>query len=675
MLDWFRPSAGDISRVASMFGCDFSSSDALRFLTCMETLDVQAAPGSGKTTLLVAKLALMAEQWPWHRRGICVLSHTNVARSVVEERLARHASGQRLLSYPHFIGTFQFFVHQFLALPFLRGSGLEIRFVDDNRFGKAALAMAGRDPVLRAFLRQRTDEREAIVGSLRYAGPELRLGWASKGQLSETAASFGRLKELKDRLTSEGCFRYDDMYAYALAAVRSIPELAAGLADRFPCVFIDEMQDTTEEQVGLIAQVFGGQTLVQRLGDMNQAIYSERSDTAPGQATFPATGAVDLCESRRFDAHVARAASRIAAVRQQSVASVRGETGTRHTLLLFDNTSITNVLGAFASLVASELGSEKAHEIIIKALCARRRGEGGGLPRHLGDYYPLFDGRICGGTDEGEDTLQRAAVAARNCLSSATHASGPTGLLMDAICRYLQSKQATCADGKRLTPSRLLDDLGNRDRAGAECFRRLLARLMLDSEFLDQENWPKATKDFLEGLATYLRARSASADAFFAWDPTLLPSAESSAGSLSLFVHRHAGREIRVHLQTIHGAKGETHDATLVLESQSHRAYDLEKCLPVLAGLLTAEDLKTRFKTADRMLRVLFVGMTRPRHLLCLAAHKDHVADNCVARLRENGWAIADLSSTMDESSSPVVGRARGTLLLAMDDRKCERNT
>lgn len=51
----------------------------------MTSVDIHACPGSGKTTLLVAKLAILAKKWPYPNKGICVLSHTNVAREEIQE--------------------------------------------------------------------------------------------------------------------------------------------------------------------------------------------------------------------------------------------------------------------------------------------------------------------------------------------------------------------------------------------------------------------------------------------------------------------------------------------------------------------------------------------------------------------------------------------------------------
>ena len=104
----------------------------LPVLKSLATLDIEACPGSGKTTLLVAKLAILGGQWADLRRGLCVLSHTNVARREIEHILGSTAEGQRLLSYPHFIGTIHGFVNEFLAIPWLRSNGYPIEMIDDE---------------------------------------------------------------------------------------------------------------------------------------------------------------------------------------------------------------------------------------------------------------------------------------------------------------------------------------------------------------------------------------------------------------------------------------------------------------------------------------------------------------------------------------------------------------
>ena len=98
----------------------------------LESKDIQSFPGSGKTTVLVAKLAILAQKWFLTNSGICVLSHTNVAREEIAEKLGNTDVGKRLLSYPHFVGTFQSFFDTFVALPWLRSKGIQINVIDSE---------------------------------------------------------------------------------------------------------------------------------------------------------------------------------------------------------------------------------------------------------------------------------------------------------------------------------------------------------------------------------------------------------------------------------------------------------------------------------------------------------------------------------------------------------------
>ena len=96
--------------------------------------DVQACPGSGKTTLVAAKLLILAKKWEEPYEGICVLTHTNVARDEIISRLHDHPAGFKLTSYPHFIGTIQEFVNQFLATPYARARGWHLTQLGSNEF-------------------------------------------------------------------------------------------------------------------------------------------------------------------------------------------------------------------------------------------------------------------------------------------------------------------------------------------------------------------------------------------------------------------------------------------------------------------------------------------------------------------------------------------------------------
>ena len=75
---------------------------------------VQASPGSGKTTVLLAKLIILANRMPLpDGKGVCVLTHTNVAIDEIKAKLGQKAD--ILFRYPNFFGTIQTFLHKFVT--------------------------------------------------------------------------------------------------------------------------------------------------------------------------------------------------------------------------------------------------------------------------------------------------------------------------------------------------------------------------------------------------------------------------------------------------------------------------------------------------------------------------------------------------------------------------------
>ncbi|MBE3142506.1 MAG: hypothetical protein IMZ61_01075 [Planctomycetes bacterium] len=96
--------------------------------------------------------------------------------------------------------------------------------------------------------------------------------------------------------------------------------------------------------------------------------------------------------------------------------------------------------------------------------------------------------------------------------------------------------------------------------------------------------------------------------------------------------------DISIEVNTIHSAKGQTHQATLVLETFFHQS-DLSTILPYLAGGFSRRPGKYML---TRFLPLTYVACTRPSHLLCLAIQKDHVNSDQQKKLYEFGWRIDD---------------------------------
>ena len=80
----------------------------------------------------------------------------------------------------------------------------------------------------------------------------------------------------------------------------------------------------------------------------------------------------------------------------------------------------------------------------------------------------------------------------------------------------------------------------------------------------------------------------------------------------NIFVEPLRGR--RIQFDTIHGVKGETHDATLYLETELQNGSDIGRVLCYYGvGQAGTSSL------FDYSRKIVYVGMSRPRKLLCIA--------------------------------------------------------
>lgn len=276
-------------------------------LTSLSELDVEACPGSGKTTLLVAKLAILSRKWSERSRGICVLSHTNVARREIEHRLGNTAAGQQLLSYPHFVGTIHGFANEFLALPWLRSNDFPIRMIDDE------IAQSRRWKSIAPHTRKGLERNYFGQSSLKIKSTNFDVGEVKYGgrPLGHTTPTYIAIQEACRSSLLEGFYCHDEMLVFANHLLEEAPEAIQLIRYRFPMLFVDEVQDNSEVQSRLLHKLFrqgGGVTLRQRYGDSNQAIYSYQSgESSAATDPFPNESVrADIPNGHRFGTQIAK---------------------------------------------------------------------------------------------------------------------------------------------------------------------------------------------------------------------------------------------------------------------------------------------------------------------------------------------------------------------------------
>lgn len=618
---------------------DFADAERQAVLLAAGSSDVNAAPGSGKTTVLAAKLLLLAKKWSHPARGICVLSHTNVAREEIQRRLGGSAVGARLLAYPHFIGTIHSFVDRFLALPALRSLGYTVDVVDDEVFAKRAIARAMKKPALWGWA-QKDESVKPMVGGLVYRGADLLLDSEEGALPNATAKTYPLLKEIKEQLTSEGVFRYADMFAYAELLLTRYPAIKSQLSRRFPLVYLDEMQDTSWEQEALLKRLFDESVVVQRYGDVNQRILLGKGHFA--QLSFPKEGALPISTSKRFGPAIAAAVSGVR-VGGNPVVGTAADVQ-QPTLLTYATERVGDVLNHFGLLVLDRFEDEQLRHRPIKALCTRKQGNAQTqiAGRTLLDYWPAFleQARGTGGRSERLWSLLSHPAEPRVSGISMQSRAADTKRAVLLVLRAGGSPHiAGLRDGSQLL-RRLLD--AGLDTRGV---RRLCRELAIHPNLGATENGrAQAVELFAQYLHPLLPVgmNALRLQALPVFEPPEKQPQQDEAQRLCRVTRD--DRVVEIEIGTVASMKGETHLATLVLESLGHpsRRFDLAEALPVLAGV-KVRDPKMRESILSQF-RNLYVGMSRPTSFLCLAVNQARVTADCIAALQKQGWEVEVLS-------------------------------
>ena len=621
----------------------------------LDSVDVEACPGSGKTTLLVTKLAILAKKWQPLRAGVCVLSHTNVARNEIEETLGSLPEGAALLHDPHFVGTIHSFVNEFIAIPWLKSQGVEIQAVDTE------IALDRRWWQLPWGTRNYLDNQHLDKYCLSYKSHDFRKGDMEKFASHTDTHKF--IVGVCERSYEQGYFCYDEMFVWAKRALAECPTIATSLRRRFPLVFIDEVQDNSELQSALLHQVFfegGKPSIRQRFGDSNQAIFQHNESSAETDK-FPASPHVDLPNSHRFGSAIAGFADPLG-VRPYGLVGCGPRTSPKlgvpvNTIFLFEDESIQSVLPSFAQLLLESFTHEELTSSHFSAVAAvHNTDKDDKVPRSLKHYAADYDPTIVVKDCKPSTFLQYLRAARGHTLQTSNvfqlvrgFANGVmrlAGMVPGSPSKPMLSQSAHRFIEKSLTEhSARLEDYRSALRMLVDCMG-----LPAETEWV-QELCPRIRRivSTLSGVAF----AGTTGETFLSWSESA-PRADTTSSLPrrdNIFSYPEDAPTVRIHLGSIHSVKGETDTATLVLDTYFKKHHLLE-LKPFLLG--KKKGGANGSAALQNRMRLHYVGMTRPANLLCLAMRKDALSDAEQKTLEKRGWKLVMCvpSSTVAVSES-----------------------
>ncbi len=258
---------------------------------------LNACPGSGKTTAVSYKLTTLTTECEnefGRYAGIACLSFTNVAKDEIANTYEKIKVSR--LHYPHIVSTIDSFVNQYITLPFyhllgkstIRPSILNtVAFLDDMYWGNFRNK---RNQLLKVSYPPSKIKIE-IDGSHSFDGHKPNPTIVN----SEVFRKYA--KSIKKWQVENGYLNNDDATFIAAYLLETYPSIGRSLVQRFPYIIVDEAQDTSEIQYKIFDLLIdAGLSNIEFVGDPYQSLYEFRearpdlfiqrfNDTSEWQAT------------------------------------------------------------------------------------------------------------------------------------------------------------------------------------------------------------------------------------------------------------------------------------------------------------------------------------------------------------------------------------------------------
>ncbi|MHB1347163.1 MAG: UvrD-helicase domain-containing protein [Candidatus Humimicrobiaceae bacterium] len=613
------------------------------FIKNFDTIDLQAVPGSGKTTALLAKLLILEKRLPFENgSGILVISHTNAAIYEIKNKIAIFCP--KLFSYPNFVGTIQSFVDAYLAIPYYVNHFRSKPYrIDEEIYNekiskynlpcKANLWVNKKRNPEEYLTKIRFDDNLNLIPELNKTSKDFELKDSKKD-------SYKALVKMKCDLLKWGYLHYDDAYLLANIYLKKFPHIIKIIQTRFQYVFVDEMQDMDKHQHDLLEALFikTNNTIsnYQRIGDKNQAIFNGSAKL--DNIWIDRDTTLELKGSYRLTKEFADIVKCFALQFIDIEGRYQNPTGTniKPHVIVFDDNSIVKVVPAFANIIQrfeTEGKIPKTNKNIYKVI-AWRKEKTGDCKLGLESYWENFDDnehRIKEDHSCIESYLLHHDKDKKTLESVSKH-------ILNALLRILRYENILDENNNNYTKKKLLFILKERNKEQYEKLRLLLYQWSINIIRGKKTDVYPELKNYISEFVGIF-GKSIDKSRTFIETPSnndQVVGSYKNSENKGNNIYKKDG--INIEITTIHSIKGQTHTATLYLETFYEREYESER----LAEQFKGNNFNNTGIYSRQTTKMAYVGLSRPNYLLCLAVHKNRFKENVF----RDKWEIIDISKT-----------------------------
>ncbi|WP_294286629.1 UvrD-helicase domain-containing protein [uncultured Chryseobacterium sp.] len=617
--------------------------ERIKFIKNFETIDLQAVPGSGKTTALLAKLIILEKRLPLNNnRGVLILSHTNTAIDEIKDKIGKYCP--KLFSYPNFAGTVQAFVDQFLAIPCYNNLFTEKIQRIDNEIYEEQFEKNISYGAKTALKLKFQDKYSSFIKSI-FVTNEIGLvdifSFEEKiiNKLSKETPTYKELISVKKQLIKKGFLNYNDAYAFGKIYLEKFPKIKDILQQRFQYIFVDEMQDLDIHQYELLEKVFfdsgNSKSTFQRIGDKNQAIYSNEVHTDEiWKVREGRDKLLTINGSQRLTPMVAELVNCFAMYRDADfkVIGKNEDCNLKPHLIVYEKSKIKSVIPKFSEIINHYI--ESNHFTITP----KSKFKSIGWSKHtdevnkykISDYCENFivQKSITKIDFENLDSYLIKFDIEKKTLESIRKN------ILNAFIKTLRFENLY------FTKRELLNFINqNNDQE----YQILKKNLYLWSIGIIRENFSdvyQSIKSYIPQLLNIFGKKINFSHNFIYNTSQLIQNQTPQMNIKENTVNIHG---FDIEIGTIHSAKGETHTATLYLETfygNGNSNYESQR----LAEQYKFIDFnKHNKKQHIQSTKMAYVGFSRPTHLLCVAVQKDRYKSH-LSDIDTNKWEIIHIT-------------------------------
>lgn len=602
----------------------FDINEKIPIIKCMDkSINVMACPGSGKTTTLLGKIIALLNHMPLQDgKGVCIITHTNVAINEIKNKLG--SKSDILFQYPNFIGTIQSFTDKFLAGPFIKlNYGKSISSINDDFYYKKMFYNMEYIKTLRNFAyRKRKSQlgkgmsreeqnkiKDEYIKSINVRRVDGKFDFFSgevslnlKNPKTETYKALYGL--FINNLLEQGILRYSDTYLLAQMYIEGYPMIATYFAERFQYVFMDEVQDNSCIQNDIFSKIFSSnKIIVQKFGDLNQAIYEDNITNNLDKEIFN----FEISHSMRFSQSIANFIGKFRVEKSSKPLIGNGSTNSivPH-VLVYKPEKINEVKNKYIELIKQH-GLDKNNNIF--KCCGwvgyKEKEEQLSVKSYFSDYQSNKDksGRYMG--------LSLKSILSEN-IKSEISVRVIYKSVIECMSRFLNLNGVEI-DGKKINVTIL-------ERYMVENLQEQLKLLRICVVKQAKEITLYKESAFVEiGKCAYNLIKEIITDIKEENFVKLFELQDGDKVIKDSLLNKYTKDGVTMFFDTVHGVKGETHTSTLYLETYYNKKTDLMR----IFKFITKDNIEIKSEDDKKSLKVAYVGMSRATDLLCIATCED----------------------------------------------------